>query len=56
VDLGSLQVVRSTNAMFTQAVRAVLPQLRFLPAQNAEHAVGVRVRQPFEFRVARGGR
>ncbi|AHG92255.1 TonB family protein (plasmid) [Gemmatirosa kalamazoonensis] len=51
VDLASLQVVRSTNDMFTQAVRAVLPQLRFLPAQISQHAVGVRVRQPFEFRI-----
>ena len=49
VDLSSLQVVRSTNALFTQAVRAVIPQLHFLPAQLGEHAVGVRVRQPFEF-------
>jgi len=49
VDLGSLQVVRSTNALFTQAVRAVIPRLHFLPAQLGEHAVGVRVRQPFEF-------
>ena len=51
VDLASLQVVRSTNDMFTQAVRAVLPQLHFLPAQISQHAVGVRVRQPFEFRI-----
>jgi TonB family protein len=49
VDLASLQVVRSTNTLFTQAVRAVLPRLHFLPAQLGEHAVGVRVRQPFEF-------
>ena len=49
VDLASLQVVRSTNALFTQAVRAVIPHLHFLPAQLGEHAVGVRVRQPFEF-------
>jgi TonB family protein len=49
VDLASLQVVRSTNALFTQAVRAVMPHLHFLPAQLGEHAIGVRVRQPFEF-------
>jgi TonB family protein len=54
VDLGSLRVVQSTNTLFTQAVRRVLPQLRFMPAQIAERAVGVTVRQPFEFTVRPG--
>ena len=51
VDAGSLRVVQSTNVLFTQAVRSVLPRLRFLPAQLGQHAVGVTVRQPFVFRV-----
>jgi protein TonB len=51
VDLGSLRVVRSTNALFTQAVRGALPQMRFLPAQLGRHPVGVTVRQPFVFTV-----
>lgn len=49
VDLGTLQVVQSTNALFVQAVRHVLPRLRFMPAQRGEQAVGVTVRQPFLF-------
>jgi protein TonB len=51
IDLRSLSVVKSTNAAFTEAVRTVLPHLRFLPAQLGEHAVGVTVRQPFLFTV-----
>jgi TonB family protein len=51
VDVASLEVVRSTNSLFEQAVRAVLPSLHFLPAQLGQHNVGVRVRQPFEFVV-----
>jgi protein TonB len=55
VDAGSLQVVQSSDARFTDAVRSVLPQLRFVPAQLGERAVGVTVRQPFLF-TARAGR
>jgi protein TonB len=51
VDMASLRVLRSTNNLFTEAVRAVIPRLRFLPAQIGQHSVGVRVRQPFEFTV-----
>jgi protein TonB len=51
VDMASLRVLRSTNNLFTEAVRAVIPHLRFLPAQIGQHSVGVRVRQPFEFTV-----
>ena len=54
VDLGSLHVVQSTDTRFTDAVRSVLPQLRFMPAQFGEHAVGVTVRQPFIFTLRAG--
>ncbi|WP_284352227.1 TonB family protein [Roseisolibacter agri] len=53
VDLASLHVVQSTDSLFTNAVRGVLPSLRFVPAQLRTHAVGLTVRQPFVFRVAR---
>jgi len=49
VDLGTLKVVQSSDTLFTDAVRTVLPQLRFLPAQLKERAIGVMVRQPFLF-------
>jgi TonB family protein len=51
VDLATLRVVQSTHALFTQAVRGVLPRLRFVPAQLRARAVGLTVRQPFVFRV-----
>ncbi len=54
VDPASLRIVESSNVLFTQAVRSVLPRLRFLPAQLDRHAVGVTVRQPFIFRVRHG--
>ncbi|MDF1504613.1 TonB family protein [Roseisolibacter sp. H3M3-2] len=53
VEPGSLHVVQSTDERFTEAVRGVLPRLRFVPAQLRAHAVGIVVRQPFVFRVAR---
>jgi protein TonB len=49
VDLQSLRVVASTDTRFTEAVRRVLPRLRFLPAERGERAVGVTVLQPFVF-------
>ncbi len=54
VDVASLRVVQSTNALFTQAVRGVLPQMRFTPAQLNARSVGVTVRQPFLFTVRSG--
>jgi TonB family protein len=54
VDLGSLLVVQSTHTQFTQAVRRVLPRLRFMPAHYAARAIEVTVRQPFVFTVRHG--
>lgn len=54
VEPASLRIVESSDALFTQAVRSVLPRLRFLPAQLGQQAVGVTVRQPFIFRVRNG--
>jgi len=55
IDLASLRVVESSDNLFTQAVRRVLPRMRFLPAQLGPRTVGVTVRQPFVF-VIRPGR
>jgi protein TonB len=54
VDEGSLRVVTSTDGQFTDAVRRVLPRLRFLPAQPGGRPVGVRVLQPFLFTTRPG--
>ena len=53
VDETTLRVVESTDERFTDAVRHVVPRLRFVPAQLGERAVGVTVRQPFLFTVRR---
>jgi protein TonB len=54
VDVASLQVINSTNTLFTQAVRSVLPRLHFTPAQVGDRTVGVTVRQPFLFVIRTG--
>jgi TonB family protein len=51
VDTESLRVVTSTDVRFTDAVRGVLPRLRFAPAERGARAVGVTVLQPFLFTV-----
>ena len=48
-DPESMRVLRSTHTLFTHAVRAVLPRLHFLPAQNGTVKVATLVEQPFVF-------
>jgi TonB family protein len=48
-DPESMRVLRSTHTLFTRAVRAVLPRLHFLPAQNGAMKVATIVEQPFVF-------
>jgi periplasmic protein TonB len=50
-DMRSLRIVRSTHELFARAVRAVLPRLRFLPAEVGGNRVDVLVEQPFQFSV-----
>jgi len=49
VEPGTLRVVRSDHELFAAAVRAVLPALRFLPAEAGGRRVRQLVRQPFTF-------
>lgn len=46
---GSVVVIRSDHPEFARAVRAELPEYRFLPAEVAGRPVAVRVRQRFAF-------
>jgi len=48
-DIASLRVVRSHHVLFTDAVRAVLPHLHFVPAEVDGRKVRMRVLQPFSF-------
>lgn len=52
-DLRSARVLRSTNELFTNAVRSVLPRLRFLPAESGGNKVAVVAEQTFSFVIAR---
>ena len=54
VDQESLRVVESGGPAFADAVRRVLPRLRFVPGLLNERPVAVTVRQPFLFVLRRG--
>lgn len=51
-DPTSIEVVSSSNPLFLQSVRDVLPQMRFSPAKIGEHKVRQLVEQPFTFHIA----
>jgi protein TonB len=52
-DLSQFKVLNSTNELFTQAVKAVLPRMRFSPAQIGGKPVNQLVQQTFQFAVPR---
>jgi len=52
-DMDTFKIVRSSNELFSAAVRNVLPQLRFLPAEIGGKKVKQLVQQPFEFKINR---
>ena len=51
VDTVSFAVIETTHAEFAEAVRAVLPAMRFTPAIMSSRKVRQRVQQPFLFRI-----
>jgi protein TonB len=51
VDMGSVKVVESSNALFTASVRAALSGMRFRSAKIGGRAVKQYVRQPFSFKL-----
>jgi TonB family protein len=53
VDMGSVKVIESSNALFTAAVRAAMPGMRFRAAKIGGRAVKQYVRQPFRFKLNR---
>ena len=48
-DPRSVRVVTSSHELFTSAVRAVLPRLHFLPAENRAGKIAVLAEQTFSF-------
>lgn len=53
VEIPSFRVLRSDHAMFEQAVRSALPNMRFLPAEVGGRKVKQLVQQPFVFALQR---
>jgi hypothetical protein len=53
VGRSSLRVLRATSRDFASAVEAVVPRLRFMPAEANGCTVPIAVRMPFGFDVAR---
>jgi TonB family protein len=51
VDSGSFAVIETTHAEFAEAVRAILPAMRFSPAIMASRKVRQLVQQPFLFKI-----
>jgi hypothetical protein len=49
VDVGTFKVLRSASELFTQAVRKILPQLRYAPAEIGGRKVSQLVQQSFQF-------
>jgi protein TonB len=52
-DMDTFKVLKSTNELFTQAVKNVLPRMRFSPAQIGGKPVNQLVQQAFQFAVPR---
>lgn len=52
VDIRSLVIIESTHPDFTQAVRDVLPRMKYSPAKMGRQPVAQLVEQKFSFRIA----
>ena len=52
-DMDSFKVLKSTNDLFTQAVKNVLPRMKFSPAMIGGKPVNQLVQQSFQFAVPR---
>ena len=50
-ELNSLRILKSTSPVFSAAVRARIPQMRFTPAEKGGVKVRQLVQQPFVFTV-----
>ncbi|HEX5436409.1 MAG TPA: TonB family protein [Gemmatimonadaceae bacterium] len=49
VDMSQFKVIKSTNELFTDAVKRVLPQWKFYPAETGGHKVKQLVQMPLTF-------
>jgi len=51
IDMSSVRVVESTHELFTRAVRDILGNFRFRPAEVRSHRVPAMAEMPFEFQI-----
>jgi protein TonB len=52
-ETGSFKVLKTTNELFSAAVRSALPQMRFYAAEVGGHKVRQLVQQSFQFKLDR---
>jgi len=52
-EMSTFKVLKSSHELFTQAVRNVLPQMRFYPAEIGGRKVKQMVQQPFTFALTK---
>jgi protein TonB len=52
-DVSTFKVLKSTHDLFTSAVLAALPNMRFQPADVGGHAVKQLVQMPFQFSLSK---
>jgi protein TonB len=48
-DMSTFKVLKTSNDLFTQSIRSVLPRLRFYPAETGGRKVREMVQYPFSF-------
>jgi len=53
-DMSSFKVLKATHELFTNAVKATLPQMRFYPAEVGGKKVRQHVQMPFQFSLTKG--
>jgi len=49
--MSTFKVLKSTNDLFVDAVKRVLPRWKFYPAETGGHKVKQLVQMPFAFKV-----
>jgi TonB family protein len=54
VDASGIKVLRSTHDLFTNAVKASLPNMKFTPAEVGHRKVKQLVQMPFQFSLTKG--
>ena len=52
VEVASLKILKSSHELFAQAVKDMLPQMKFIPAEVKGAKVKQLVQQPFTFAIA----